>query len=118
MSSNHADSFISSDSSFQTAPFAAFHREMPGPTLPLRAAITAAYRLDEQSAVRKLVDQAEQSAASRNAIQMLARKLVENGVRFICVVAGGGPGNQQWDAHNDIEENHLRKAAEYRDPRN
>jgi len=43
---------------------------------------------------------------------LLARKLVENGVRFVCVVAGGGPGNMQWDAHNDIEENHLRKAAE------
>src|SRR5437870_4653903 len=43
---------------------------------------------------------------------LLARKLVENGVRFICVVAGGGPGNMQWDAHNDIREHHLRKAAE------
>lgn len=43
---------------------------------------------------------------------LLARKLVENGVRFICVVSGGGPGNLQWDAHSDIEENHLRKAAE------
>jgi hypothetical protein len=43
---------------------------------------------------------------------LLARKLVEHGVRFICVVSGGGPGNMQWDAHNDIEENHLRKAAE------
>lgn len=43
---------------------------------------------------------------------LLARKLVEDGVRFICVVSGGGPGNMQWDAHNDIEENHLRKAAE------
>ena len=43
---------------------------------------------------------------------LLARKLVENGVRFICVVSGGGPGNMQWDAHGDIEENHLRKAAE------
>ena len=43
---------------------------------------------------------------------LLARKLVESGVRFVCVVAGGGPGNMQWDAHNDIEENHLRKAAE------
>jgi hypothetical protein len=43
---------------------------------------------------------------------LLARKLVENGVRFICVVSGGGPGNQQWDAHDDIEENHARKAAE------
>ena len=43
---------------------------------------------------------------------LLARKLVENGVRFCCVVSGGGPGNMQWDAHGDIEENHLRKASE------
>ena len=43
---------------------------------------------------------------------LLARKLVEEGVRFVCVVSGGGPGNLQWDAHSDIEENHLRKAAE------
>lgn len=43
---------------------------------------------------------------------LLARKLAEQGVRFICVVSGGGPGNMQWDAHADIEENHLRKAAE------
>jgi hypothetical protein len=43
---------------------------------------------------------------------LLARKLVEQGVRFVCVVSGGGPGNMQWDAHGDIEENHLRKAAE------
>ena len=43
---------------------------------------------------------------------LLARKLVEHGVRFVCVVSGGGPGNMQWDAHGDIEENHLRKAAE------
>ena len=43
---------------------------------------------------------------------LMARKLVENGVRFTCVVSGGGPGNLQWDAHDNIEENHLRKAAE------
>ncbi len=43
---------------------------------------------------------------------LLARKLVEKGVRFVCVVSGGGPGDMQWDAHSDIEENHLRKAAE------
>jgi hypothetical protein len=47
---------------------------------------------------------------------LLARKLVEHGVRFTCVVSGGGPGNMQWDAHNDIEENHLRKAAETDQP--
>ena len=43
---------------------------------------------------------------------LLARRLVEKGTRFVCVVSGGGPGNLQWDAHGDIEENHLRMAAE------
>lgn len=43
---------------------------------------------------------------------LLARRMVENGVRFVVVVSGGGPGNMQWDAHKDIEENHLRMAAQ------
>jgi uncharacterized protein (DUF1501 family) len=43
---------------------------------------------------------------------LLARKLVEKGVRFIVVVSGGGSGNLTWDAHSDIEENHLRMAAQ------
>ncbi len=42
---------------------------------------------------------------------MLARRLVEKGVRFVVVVSGGGAGSSQWDAHKDIEENHLRMAA-------
>ena len=46
----------------------------------------------------------------------LARRLVEKGVRFVCPVSGGGPGNMQWDAHENIEENHLRKAAETDQP--
>ena len=37
---------------------------------------------------------------------------MEKGLRFLVVVSGGGPGNLQWDAHDDIEENHKRKAAE------
>jgi hypothetical protein len=47
---------------------------------------------------------------------LLARRLVEKGVRFVCVVSGGGPGNMQWDAHDDIEENHLRMAAQTDQP--
>lgn len=43
---------------------------------------------------------------------LLARRLVEKGVRFVCVVSGGGPGEMQWDAHADIEENHPRMAAQ------
>ncbi len=43
---------------------------------------------------------------------LLARRLIEQGVRFTVVVSGGGPGNLQWDAHSDIEENHQRMAAQ------
>jgi hypothetical protein len=43
---------------------------------------------------------------------LLARRLVEKGVRFVVVVSGGGPGNLQWDAHKDIEENHKRMASQ------
>jgi hypothetical protein len=47
---------------------------------------------------------------------LLARRLVERGVRFQVVVSGGGPGNLQWDAHTDIEENHLRMAPKVDKP--
>src|SRR5256714_15325888 len=47
---------------------------------------------------------------------LLARRLVEKGVRFVCVVSGGGAGNLQWDAHNDIEANHLRMAGQTDQP--
>jgi hypothetical protein len=47
---------------------------------------------------------------------LLARRLVERGVRFVTVVSGGGPGNMQWDAHEDIEENHVRMAAQTDQP--
>ena len=41
---------------------------------------------------------------------LLARRLVEKGVRIVVIVSGG-PALTQWDAHDDIEENHLRMAA-------
>jgi hypothetical protein len=47
---------------------------------------------------------------------LLARRLVEKGVRFAVVVSGGGPGNLQWDAHKDVEENHKRMAAQTDQP--
>jgi hypothetical protein len=42
---------------------------------------------------------------------LLARRMVEKGVRFICVVSGGGGPEAEWDAHTDIEDNHLRMAS-------
>jgi hypothetical protein len=37
---------------------------------------------------------------------LLARRLVERGVRFVQLYSGGGPVSVQWDAHDDIVSNH------------
>jgi uncharacterized protein (DUF1501 family) len=45
---------------------------------------------------------------------LMARRLVERGVRFVQIFAGG-VGNQNtdtWDAHDDIKRNHAQHAAE------
>jgi len=47
---------------------------------------------------------------------LLTRRLIEKGVRFVCPVSGGGTGRLQWDAHEDIEENHLRMSAQTDQP--
>jgi hypothetical protein len=39
---------------------------------------------------------------------LLARRLVERGVRFVQLYSGGGPLVTQWDAHDDINSNHER----------
>src|SRR6266478_6371667 len=47
---------------------------------------------------------------------LLTRRLIEKGVRFVCPVSGGGTGMLQWDAHEDIEENHIRMSAQTDQP--
>jgi len=42
---------------------------------------------------------------------LLARRLVEKGVRFVCVVSGGGNADTEWDAHSNIESNHIKMAS-------
>jgi hypothetical protein len=42
---------------------------------------------------------------------LLARRLVERGVRFVTVYSGGGPLVTQWDAHDDINGNHETMAG-------
>src|SRR5262249_14897857 len=36
---------------------------------------------------------------------LIARRLVERGVRFVQIYHGGGHQQQNWDAHNGVEEN-------------
>lgn len=42
---------------------------------------------------------------------LLARRLVEKGTRFVCVVSGGGAADTEWDAHSNIESNHIKMAS-------
>ena len=37
---------------------------------------------------------------------LLARRLVERGVRFVQLYAGGNHNDDNWDAHGDLEKNH------------
>lgn len=42
---------------------------------------------------------------------LLARRMVEKGVRHVCVVSGGGTADNEWDAHSNIEGNHTKMAS-------
>lgn len=42
---------------------------------------------------------------------LMARRLVERGVRFIQVYSGGGHNDDTWDAHGDLVLNHTRHAG-------
>ncbi|MBM81014.1 MAG: hypothetical protein CMJ78_10530 [Planctomycetaceae bacterium] len=43
---------------------------------------------------------------------LLARRLVERGVRFIQIYSGGNHNDANWDAHGDLKHNHDLHAAE------
>lgn len=43
---------------------------------------------------------------------LLARRLVERGVRFVQIYSGGAHNDDNWDAHTDMEANHNLHAAE------
>ena len=47
---------------------------------------------------------------------LIARRLVERGVRFVQLYSGGGHLEETWDAHESIEKNHGRHGAEIDQP--
>src|SRR4029450_10652098 len=53
------------------------------------------------------VDQKDTDRNGRNCL--LARRLVERGVRFVQLYFGSG---SKWDAHDNVEENHSRYCHE------
>ena len=82
-----------------------------------------AYRM--QSATPDAVDLAKETKATLDAYGvgqqptdefgrncLVARRLVERGVRFVQLYSGGGHLEETWDAHQSIEKNHGQHAAE------
>jgi hypothetical protein len=60
----------------------------------------------ESAATKKLYGVDEKHTADFGTRLLLARRLVERGVRFVQVYSGGGPLITQWDAHDDLNPNH------------
>ncbi|HEY1337430.1 MAG TPA: DUF1501 domain-containing protein [Bryobacteraceae bacterium] len=63
----------------------------------------------ESEATRTLYGMDNEATAKFGANCLLARRLVERGVRFIELYSGSGSG---WDAHNDLDKNHSRRCLE------
>ncbi len=86
-----------------------------------------AFRMQQHAP--EAVDLSRESAATRQAYGLndrrtadfgtrclLARRLVERGVRFVQLYSGGGPLITQWDAHDDINANHEKMCGHVDQP--
>lgn len=60
----------------------------------------------EPAAIRELYGLDQKRTADFGTRCLLARRMVERGVRFVQLYSGGGPVSIQWDAHSNLKENH------------
>lgn len=102
------------------------HEALHGDNSNLAARIASyelAYRM--QSAAPEAVDLSKESEATRELYGLndrrtevfgrqclMARRLVERGVRFIQLYSGGNHNDASWDAHSDLMANHNLHAGE------
>ena len=66
----------------------------------------------ETDATRKLYGLDDPVSADFGRRCLLARRLVERGVRFVQVWSGNGKNAIDWDGHTGCDQNHLDRAAE------
>ncbi|MFN9541393.1 MAG: DUF1501 domain-containing protein [Planctomycetota bacterium] len=66
----------------------------------------------ETEATRELYGLNDPKAAYFGKQCLMARRLVERGVRFVQVYSGGNHNDANWDAHGDLIVNHQMHAAE------
>ena len=80
------------------------------------SAVEAVALEQESPATSKLygLDQPETEYFGRQCL--MARRLVERGVRYVQIYSGGGNFTESWDAHFDLTENHGMHAKETDQP--
>jgi len=66
---------------------------------------------DESDATRELYGVGNPQTDDYGRKCLLARRLVERGVRFIQLYSGGGHNDDTWDAHGDLVKNHTLHAG-------
>jgi hypothetical protein len=106
------------------------HQQASPPTSELAARIASyelAFRM--QAHAPEAVDLTKETAQTRKLYGLdnprteqfgrrclLARRLVERGVRFVQVYSGGGHNDENWDAHGDVNKNHELHCGETDQP--
>ena len=66
----------------------------------------------ESAETKRLYGLENPVSASYGRRLLIARRLVERGVRFVQIYSGGGAFEDNWDAHYDLVKNHKKRCAE------
>jgi hypothetical protein len=66
----------------------------------------------EPEAIKELYGLSEKRSEPFGRQCLMARRLVERGVRFVQIYSGGAHNDDNWDAHGDLMENHTLHAGE------
>lgn len=78
----------------------------------MQTAVPETLQLDQETATtERLYGLDHKTTAPFGKTCLVARRLIERGVRFVQIYHGGGGGGE-WDAHSKIKENHTKLSAE------
>jgi hypothetical protein len=83
----------------------------------MQAHAPEAVDLSQETAATKRLYGLDQPTTEKFGRQcLLARRLVERGVRMVQLYSGGGHNDENWDAHTDVNKNHELHCAETDQP--
>jgi len=83
----------------------------------MQTSIPETMRLDQEpEAIRKLYGMDQPETKPFGELCLVARRLVQRGVRFIQIYHGANKGNGEWDAHGGIKAGHEKLCAQVDKP--